>query len=52
MLHDRREHHEEIGRTVALAFVIKSLWSPVFHVDGRAFSAIIGFEFSSKQTSG
>jgi hypothetical protein len=30
---ERREHHEEIGRAVALVFVIEPGWPPLFHLD-------------------
>ena len=33
---ERREHHEEIGRAVALVFVIEPGWPPLFHPDRSA----------------
>src|SRR5450631_884635 len=33
---ERREHHEEIGRAVALVFIIEPGWPPLFHLDRRA----------------
>jgi hypothetical protein len=33
---ERREHHEEIGRAVALVFVIEPRWPPLFHLDRSA----------------
>src|ERR1700682_1779284 len=48
---ERREHHEEIGRAVALVFAIVPLWPPFIWIGARV-SAINCFEVSSKQTRG
>jgi hypothetical protein len=47
---ERREHHEEIGRAVALAFVIEGRRSFIWI--GARISAVNCFEVSSKQTRG
>jgi hypothetical protein len=54
---ERREHHEEVGRPVALVFVVEAGmvelgWRPGFILIGVRVSAISCFEVSSRQTNG